>query len=404
MEKKINYQHILEKKKTPFYIFDEVGFIENYKEFEACMKQVYSLYKVSYSYKTNYTPYICKLVKRLGGYAEVVSDMEYLLARKIGYKNSEIIYNGPAKGKMSYEHLLNEGILNIDSIDEAKELVEFSKKYRTKIFKVGLRINLNISKDFISRFGIDVENGDLKEVINLLKKQKNINIVGLHCHISRNRSLETWEKRTKLMLDLITLYFEETPEYISLGSGMFANMDSELKAQFNNVPTYKEYAEKTLKPIFDYFKNSEKKPIIFTEPGTTLVARYLNFVTKVLSIKNVQGKYFATLDGSYQNLGEICTMKKLPIKVLKTTNEEKVSNIDLCGYTCLEQDLMYSNYLGKISKGDILMFENVGGYSIVSKPQFIKPNCSMISLDKNNNIKEIMREETFEDIFSKFEF
>ena len=32
------------------------------------------------SYKTNYTSYICKPVKNLGGYAEVVSDMEYQVA------------------------------------------------------------------------------------------------------------------------------------------------------------------------------------------------------------------------------------------------------------------------------------------------------------------------------------
>ena len=92
------------------------------------------------------------------------------------------------------------------------------------------------------------------------------------------------------MLEIADTYFEKVPEYISLGSGMFADMPKELKKQFSDVPTYKEYAESTLKPIAEHYKNKEKQPIVFTEPGTTLVARYLNFITRVLNIKNIRGR------------------------------------------------------------------------------------------------------------------
>ena len=58
---------------SPLYVFDEVDFTENYRRFEKTFQNVYPEYCVSYSYKTNYTPYICKLINQLGGYAEVVS-------------------------------------------------------------------------------------------------------------------------------------------------------------------------------------------------------------------------------------------------------------------------------------------------------------------------------------------
>lgn len=398
------YKKILDEKETPFYIFDKNGFIENYKSLEEEMKKVYPNYLISYSYKTNYTPYVCKIVKDLGGYAEVVSDLEYLLAKKIGYSNEKIIYNGPAKGKMLYEHLLNNGIVNVDSIDEVERIKDFSEKHSNHLFKIGLRINLDLGGDFISRFGLDPTNKDIEKIKELLKYCKNIKVVGLHCHISRNRGIEAWKKRTEIMLKVADMYFDEIPEYVSLGSGMFANMSEELKEQFDNVPSYAEYAEATLKPIFDHYCNQKQQPLVFTEPGTTLIARYFNFVTKVLSIKTIRGRNIANMDGSYENLGEICTMKKLPVKILKSFEEKKLKNIDIMGYTCLEQDLMYENYKEGLAKGDVLMFENVGGYSIVSKPQFIKPNCSVVSLEENGQIKEIMREETFEDIFSKFIF
>ena len=106
---------LIESCKTPFYYFDVEGFIENYHDLNHTFQSIYKNYQLSYSYKTNYTPYICEIVKQLGGYAEVVSDMEYLLAKKIGYENCHIVYNGPAKGELLEEHILNGGIVNIDN-------------------------------------------------------------------------------------------------------------------------------------------------------------------------------------------------------------------------------------------------------------------------------------------------
>ena len=66
---------------STYYVFKEKDFIDNYKSFFDTFRKYYSNYQIAYSYKTNYTPYICKLVKELGGYAEVVSKMEYDLAK-----------------------------------------------------------------------------------------------------------------------------------------------------------------------------------------------------------------------------------------------------------------------------------------------------------------------------------
>lgn len=382
---------------TPYYVFEEKDFIENYKNLENAMKRIYSNYKVSYSYKTNYTPYICQLVKKLGGYAEVVSDMEYKLAKKIGYSNYEIVYNGPAKGECLEEHVLNDGILNIDNYQEAHRVVTISKKC-SKQLRVGLRINLNLNDKFISRFGLEGE--ELDETVKLLKSN-NIKIVGLHCHISRNRDIDSWEQRANIMVAMADKYIDGVPEYISLGSGMFADMDIDLKKQFSNVPTYDEYAKRTLSVFAKHYQGKEQ-PVVFTEPGTTVVARYLSFYTKVLNIRSIRGRNIATTDGCYEQLGEICQLKKLPVRI--NSDGKHYDKIDIMGYTCLEQDLMYESYQGKINIGDIIKFENVGGYSIVFKPQFIKPNCPMYVKKENDNYLEIMRAETFDDVFDKFKF
>jgi diaminopimelate decarboxylase len=187
---------------------------------------------------------------------------------------------------------------------------------------------------------------------------------------------------------------------------MFGKMPEALEAQFgSNVPTYIDYAKSVIKLIADHYLHTseEKKPILFTEPGTTVVAKYVNFVTKILNIKNIRGRNMATVDGSYHNVGEICTIKKLPVIVIENSQDRHhFDAIDIMGFTCLEQDCIYENYSGSLAVDDILIFENVGGYSIVSKPQFIKPNSPMFSVNKEYESKVIMREETFDDIFSKF--
>ena len=64
-----------------FYLLDSVRFRANYKELKDAFLSVYPKFNIAYSYKTNYTPKLVQIVDRLGGYAEVVSDDEYELAK-----------------------------------------------------------------------------------------------------------------------------------------------------------------------------------------------------------------------------------------------------------------------------------------------------------------------------------
>lgn len=397
---------LIESCNTPFYYFDTEEFIENYHDLNNTFKSIYENYQLSYSYKTNYTPYICELVKQLGGYAEVVSDMEYFLAKKIGYDACQIVYNGPAKGELLEEHILNGGIVNVDNYDEMVRICILARKNPQTNIKLGLRINMDVGGDFISRFGFELGKSEISEAVKLAQKNENVSIVGLHCHISRARGVEAWRARTKTMLEAVKLYFDKVPQYISLGSGMFGKMSEELSRQFSaNVPTYKDYAKAVFCPIAEFFSETEEKPMILTEPGTTLVSRYIYFVTKVLNIKTIRERNMATVDGSFENLGEICGLKKLPLEIIHHgINSIKYRSIDIMGYTCLEQDVMYKALKCTLAPGDYLVFENAGGYSIVSKPQFIKPNCAMYTSGSKGELIQIMREETFEDVFAKFFF
>ena len=396
---------------SPLYIFHKKEFVENYNRLLNTLRSIYPKYNIGYSYKTNYTPEIIKTVKELGGLAEVVSDMEYKLAKRIGYKNKNIIYNGPVKGEGLFEHLQNGGIANIDNLDELSEVIKFAADNKF-VIKIAFRVNIDINQGFISRFGLDAYEDDrdceLKTAFQMVKNCNRIKVVGLHCHVGRSRSTEAWGNRVRIMFKLIDNYFGDViPDFIDLGSGMNSIMEPDLAKQFSgHVPTYDEYANVVAVAMKNRYGNLpyEKQPWLYTEPGTTVISGYVSFLSKILSIKNVKEKTYVTFDCSGGNLGDICHLKNLPLSIFEIGNHRrKINDASFVGYTCLEHDHIYEGYNGELSVGDIVQFRNVGSYSNVFKPPFILPNCAMVVLNGNES-KIIKRKETIDDVFSTYCF
>ena len=386
----------------PCYVFDEEAFQDNYIHLETALQSLYPNYRVAYSYKTNYAPKMCSIVRQLGGYAEVVSDMEYEIAKAVGYCCNKIVYNGPFKGPKLEEHLIGGGILNIDNLEEVDRVVAFASD-RKETFKIGIRVNINVGQKFISRFGIDTDSEDMQIAVDKLNECQYTQLVGLHCHIGQSRGIDAWKNRTVKLLELADKYINGVPEYLDLGSGMFGDMAPAMLSQFVvEVPSYEEYAMVTAKLVAEHYKKSSVKPILFTEPGTTLDNRYIDLIAEVDSIKKIKGKNMAVLDCSIHNLGDVSGSVKLPIEVIENSeNRAKYVELDMVGYTCLERDVPYKDYSGYLGKGDYVIFGNVGGYSNVDKPPFILPQCAMIGIS-NTDEYVIKRKETTEDILSTY--
>lgn len=389
--------------RTPYYIFNADEFIENFHELENAMREIYPKYQIAYSFKTNYTPAVCSLVNSLGGYAEVVSDMEYSLALRIGFTPDHIVYNGPGKGPLLEHCMDNGGMLNIDNLRELERVSQIAEDNSERNYKVGLRVNFDIGNGLLSRFGIDCESEDFLYALHSIERVPNLELTGLHFHISRARNLASWRTRIVGMLNLIEKYCLNHLDYIDIGSGMYGKLDPELQEQFGDTPSYTDYAEVVATEMADFYADKEIQPVLITEPGTTLVSKYFHVFMSVLDIKSIRGKYFALLDGSFHNVGEICGLKKVPLHVNHKKTGVKYSDVDFVGYTCLEQDVIFKGYDGELSVGDEVEIYNVGGYSIVDKPPFIHPDIP-IYMVKNGVVSCIKREQTMEDIFAPYLF
>lgn len=384
-----------------FYLLDSEQFRNNFLELKNTFSRIYPYFNIAYSYKTNYTPKLCKIVNELGGYAEVVSEMEVELALRCGVKPERIIWNGPIKNPVKLEEYLLIGVtVNIDSIDEAEYIKELAKK-SGKTLNVGIRCNYDVNDGVVSRFGLDVYGKDFNRVLDIVTTTPNLHFVSFQCHFAK-RQVEYWPARAKGMIDLIDR-IGVVPECIDFGGGLFGKMADSLKAQFPYViPDYIAYAEAAATVFADYFKDKDVKPEMLIEPGSAVVGDCMKFVGTVKTIKNVRGKYFASVLGSQKNIS--MTGINPPMEVIHMGEEmTEYAEIDMVGFTCIEGDVLYKNYTGELAVGDAIVISNCGSYSLVMKPPFILPNFPVLDIC-GEGIEVIKRGEKFDDIFHTFNF
>ena len=389
-----------------FYLLDTEQFSQNFRELLEAFRHYYPNTYIAYSYKTNYIPRLCQIVNELGGCAEVVSGMEYEITKRLNIPTDRVHLNGPCQEpEVVKEIILGGGFVNLDDYVEVPTILQLAEEHPEKTTRIGLRCNFKINDCVTSRFGFDVSKPAFQELLKELTSIKNIQIAGIQCHFAC-RALDTWLPRAEGMCRL----YDEVPGnpmgHIDLGGGLYGKMKDSLKKQFDTpIPSYDEYAHEVAGFIARYFSDSPQKPDLFIEPGSALAGDCMKFVAPVVSIKDIRGKAIATLLGSMYNINPTLNKKNPPITVYGDPKEERenYTDLDFAGYTCIECDYLYKGYSGALGLNDLVVFDNVGSYSIVLKPPFILPNFPVIEL-KDGKKYVVKRKETFDDLFHTYEF
>ncbi|MGE6260634.1 diaminopimelate decarboxylase [Heyndrickxia sporothermodurans] len=395
---------------SPFYLFDVNKLRTNYEKMNNAFKSKYSNFIIGYSYKTNYLPYLCNELANLGAYAEVVSRLEYDLAMKIGVTPTKIIFNGPLKTYEDIEMALNNGsILNIDSLYEINLLKKYCELNKEKQVRIGIRLNFDLSHHGedalqegyeVSRFGVCTSNGDLDTAVEQLNQIKNITIIGVHGHFStKERKVETYKNITNVLCTIAKQYFPETIEYVDIGGGFYG----ELPESFNiDSPSFDDYANAVCTMMNQEFADLDRKPYLIIEPGISMVANVFTFIAKVIETKKFRNKHFVLIDGSVHNIKPTMHKRNLPMRIVKKDFESTSSvTYNIVGYTCMEKDYLANDVYGQLPVvNDYILFENVGAYTIVFNPPFIKERPCIIALDQNEYFV-VRKKESFKEFFNE---
>lgn len=385
-----------------FYLLDSAQFRMNFLELKEAFNKIYPNWNIAYSYKTNYTPKLCKIVNELDGYAEVVSEMELEIAKRVGCKMDRVIWNGPIKNVPIMEQfLLDGGTINIDSIEELEQVKDIHNRHADKLIYVGIRCNYDVNDGVVSRFGFDIDGAEFMEAVKFATTTENVKFINFQCHFAK-RHIAYWPARAKGMVDLVDR-LGIIPERIDIGGGLFGKMADSLRAQFScEIPDYEAYAKAAAQVFADYFADKDVKPELLIEPGSAVVGDCMKFIGTVKTIKNVRGKWIATVLGSQKNIS--MTGINPPMEVIAMGGEQKeYKDLDFVGFTCIEGDVLYHNYTGKLAHQDAIVISNCGSYSLVMKPPFILPNFPVLDISEGKT-EVIKRAENFDDLFHTFNF
>lgn len=380
-----------------FYIFDENGFADKLKRIKQILSKCYENVEIAYAYKSNHFLGMCKIINDNNGYAEICSKLEYELALSVGVLHNRMILNGPSKDKrIMADILLNGGIVNVDSYAEFEKICDISKENPKNNLRIGIRCNADTTDGRNSRFGLDVYCEETSKLLKHIKNSPNIELSQIHCHI-KGRTIESWTRKARFMMDVYNFLVEEfniVPESINLGGGLPVCIK-------NNVDeAYEEFANNVLM-LFKSSFTQRKNPKIFFEPGAAISSEHMMFVTKIKEIKEVHGRSYATLDGDRFCVNPLNKKYAMDILVFNEGTSGYYKKIDFVGTTCMEDDVLYE-YDGHVCEGSIVVFKNVGAYSITLKPSFINLSPPIVCFDEKKDFKVIKRREQISDILAQF--
>jgi len=399
---------------SPFYLFDEKAFRKNYDDIVKAFSSKYDRFILAYSYKTNYIPYLCNIIKAKGGYAEVVSRLEYDLALKIGQEPKKIILNGPVKHYEDIELALkNHSLVNLDSWYEVDYVTEYAKRHPGEEVKVGLRINISLSDESgsshiqerlsVGRFGFDPDADNIEKVVSSLRSNTNVVINSLHGHTSTgDRSVWCYKIIAETLCNIASACIPETVEYINIGGGIFGYIPPEMR--WTDTPSFDDYAT----VVCDVLRKSawvkERNPYLVLEPGVAMAANTLSFVTKVVSVKNIRSRIFVVVDGSAFNTKPTFHKINHPYETIKEAPIEEYETYNIVGSTCMEKDYLLTEVSGtKVEVGDYVKIDNVGAYTVVLSPPFINVAPAIIVKD-GKTYKAIRKRQLLENMFSNYQF
>lgn len=356
----------------------------NVSRFLGAFQRAYAPTRLAYSYKTNYLPALCREADRLGLLAEVVSGMEYEWALLCGVPAQRIVFNGPAKTAPEIARALSEGALvNVDSLGEARLVAGQAARIDAPA-RVGLRCNLDLNwNGRSSRFGIAEAGGELAQAWRLLRAVPNIRIEGLHCHTSFDRSAASYRRRTERLVALAgSLFQHESPRFIDIGGGFFGPMPPELATQFDAPPPSPEdYAAAVGEVMASAFVSSGG-PELWLEPGVGLVGDVLSYACRVEQVKTMAGRRVAVSSGASHDIRIVPNRYNPPLRVLRGPRADGAAlaaPLDLVGHTCLEHDVIVRDGAQDLAVGDIVVLSNVGAYSMVVSPNFIRTSPPVVA-------------------------
>jgi diaminopimelate decarboxylase len=388
---------------SPLFVISEKQIRRNFQNATRIFKTRYPKVQFAWSYKTNYINAVCNIFHQEGSWAEVVSGFEYNKALVNGVPGNKIIFNGPYK---TDDDLItaarNNSLIHIDHLDELFTIIELSEKHNLNP-RVAIRVNMDTGVyPKWDRFGFNLENGQAWSAITRIMNDKNIKLVGLHCHVgtfilSPTAYSIAASKLCELAYSIKTKY-GKTIEYLDLGGG-FPSTNT-LKGAYlpgsDTVPSIDQFADAITTMILEFGFKQEELPLLILETGRALIDDAGYLLGTVLTNKRLSDGRRATILDFGVNL--LFTSFWYDHKISPAQDfGQYTEDMALYGPLCMNIDIIRESVnMPLLEKGNHVVVHKVGAYNMTQWMQFITLRPNIILIGNDNKIHVIRNAETLE--------
>lgn len=390
---------------SPLFVFSEHRLRRAYREAHRAFSQRYPKVQFAWSYKTNYLDAICRIFHEEGSWAEVVSEHEYQMARRLGIPDAHILFNGPYKPTEALEQALLAGAhVHVDHYEELYTCERIAKKAGRQI-GVTLRINMDVGiYPRWDRFGFNLDNGEAMDAARRIASGGHLRLDGLHCHIGTYITDPSAYGRMATKLSQLALDVRQETgmvvKSLDVGGG-FASRAT-LHAQYapgtDSTPPMDDYAEAISRAILGAGFRAGELPTLFLETGRALVDDAGFLLTSVVGNKRLaDGTRSIIVDAGVNVLFTSFWYRHdvLPAEDRGGMQEETV----VYGPLCMNIDVVRpSVLLPPLEPGDLLVVRPVGAYNVTQSMQFIRLRPAVVLIGEGGEIDVIRRAEELDDV------
>lgn len=366
---------------TPVYVYSTATIRDRYGRLDAALKGVE--HRLHYTLKANTSAGILRVIRELGGGADVVSGGELDRALAAGFKPADVVFGGVGKTPEEIRHGIESDVLfiNIESAGEL-ETVAAAARELDRTARIGIRVNPEVSleatHEYIktgekgSKFGIQYE--DVLAVATRALTFKSVKLVGLDMHLGSQLSrIEPYKLGTERLLALCEQLRKagaKDLEYLDIGGGLGVRYDTE-------EPPNLDAFSKSVVPLV---KQAGLKLIM--EPGRFIIGNAGVLVSKVLYRKHSGGKEYMVADAGmtellrpshYGAFHRIEAVKDRPGRI----------SADVVGPICESGDfLALDRSIADVQPGELITVFDTGAYGYVMSSNYnSRPRAAEVLVD-----------------------
>jgi diaminopimelate decarboxylase len=395
----IELEGLAEAYGTPLFVYDVATIRARCREAMAAFGGL-----VTYASKA----FVCKAVLEVvldeGLNIDASTGGELAVAIAAGAAGERIVLHGNNK---SYEELAfaldhKVGRIVVDSFDEIERFAGLLDDSSPGAISVLVRVNPGIeahTHDFVatgrvdSKFGLPLANGEAARAIELLRRLRGVEVVGLHAHIgSQILRLDSFERLVESLSQLVTKY---ELEELSVGGGLgVAYLTDE------DAPTIAQWADAV--SVGRRAAGLHESIRVGAEPGRAIVATSAVTCYRVGTIKRLPDvrTYVAVDGGMSDNPRPVLYGSGYEAFLPRATGAPRPFQCRVVGKHCESGDVLVSNARlpDDVEVGDLLATPVTGAYGMSMASNYNRLGRPAVVFVEGKDARIVIRRETPEDL------